>query len=206
MRLYYSPGSIAAAVAITLHEAGLDFEPCRVDFKLMEQTKPEYLAVNSKGRVPTLEVGGERLTETGAILDYIASLAPQANLVPDDPLKAAYMRSVMYFLASTMHVNHAHKARGSRWADRPESLADMTAKVPALMAQNAAYVEAECLRGEFVVGDQFTLADPYLFVVCGWLEGDGVSLVRFPLISDYLQRMRTRTSVQKAISDGILPS
>ena len=97
----------------------------------MEQTKPEYLAVNSKGRVPTLEVGGERLTETGAILDYIASLAPQANLVPDDPLKAAYMRSVMYFLASTMHVNHAHKARGSRWADRPESHADMTAKVPA---------------------------------------------------------------------------
>lgn len=205
MRLYYAPGTISVAVAITLHEAGLAFDQTRLSFKDGEQTKPDYLAINPKGRVPTLETQGQYLTETGALLDYIATLAPQAGLVPADALDAQHMRSVMYYLASTMHVNHAHRMRGTRWADKPESHADMTAKVPETMRASAGYVARHCLRGDYVLGNRFSLADPYLFVVCDWLEGDGVSLDAFPSIAAFLDRMRARPSVQRVIADGMLP-
>ena len=206
MRLYYSPGTIAVAVAITLHEADLPFEPVKVDFSQAEQTKPEYLALNPKGRVPTLEVDGVLLTETGALLDYIAAICPDANLVPEDPLGAARMRSVMYYLASTVHVNHAHKMRGSRWADKADSHADMAAKVPQTMTASAAYIERECLKGPFIMGGDLTLADPYAFVVCNWLEGDGVDVGNYPKIRAFRDTMRKRPSVQAVIAQGILPA
>lgn len=206
MRLYYSPGSIAVSVAIALHEADLPFEPMPVNFKDADQTKPAYLAINPKGRVPTLETEGQLLTETGAILEYIAAIAPQANLLPSDPLAAAHIRSVMYYVASTLHVNHAHKMRGTRWADQPDSHADMTAKVPQTMTQSAAYMEQHCLRGDYVSGDTLSMADPYLFVGCNWLAGDGVNLDDYPRISAFLLRMRERPSVKRVIADGILPA
>lgn len=204
MRLYYAPGTISVAVAILLNEVGIGYEAQKVSFKDAEQTKAGYLQINPKGRVPTLEVQGVRLTETGAILDYIAAMHPDLALVPDDPIKAAKMRAVMYYLASTMHVNHAHKMRGSRWADNPESHADMTAKVPQTMAQSAAYLEEYCLQGPLMMGENFSLADPYTFVVCDWLAGDGVTVADFPKIEAFLQRMRERASVQKAIDQGMI--
>jgi len=206
MRLYYSPGTISIAVAIALEEAALSYEPVKVDFANAEQTKPDYLALNPKGRVPTLEVAGLYLTETGALLDYVAARAPAAGLVPQDPLKAAEMRSVMYYLASTMHVNHAHKMRGHRWADRAESHADMTAKVPQTMTESARYVTDHCLQGDYVLGAEFSLADPYLFIVCRWLEKDEVDLAAFPAISAYLERMRVRPSVRAVTDKGMLPA
>ncbi|WP_227270021.1 glutathione S-transferase family protein [Roseobacter weihaiensis] len=206
MRLYYAPGTISVAVAIALHEAGLEFEPVLVSFKEAAQTKPDFLAVNPKGRVPTLEISGTYLTETGALLDYIAAIAPDAGLVPADPLEAAHMRSVMYYLASTMHVNHAHGRRGSRWADAPESHADMAAKVPHTMAESARYVQNHCLRGPFVMGAGFSIADPYLFMLCSWLTGDGVELADFPRIAAYLERMRARASVRAVTDQGMLPA
>jgi glutathione S-transferase len=205
MRLYYAPGTISVAVAIALHEAGLRFETAKIDFREAEQTRPAYLAINPKGRVPTLEVDGLRLTETGALLEYIAELAPDAQLVPDDAISKAQMRSVMYYLASTMHVNHAHKMRGARWADRAESHADMAAKVTETMTASARFVEESCLQGPFVMGDRFTIADPYTFVVCNWLAGDGVTLSDFPGIAAFLERMRSRASVQAVIGQGMLP-
>lgn len=204
MRLYFAPNTISIAAVLTLYEANYDFEPVRVDFKSAEQTKAPYLAINPKGRVPTLHVDGTLLTETGAILDYIAARAPKAGLIPQDALDAAHMRSVMYYLASTMHVNHAHKMRGHRWADNEDSHADMTAKVPETMAQSADYIQTHGLRGDFVTGAELSLADPYLFVICSWLEGDGVSLSDFPKLNAYMDRMRSRPSVQRAVEEGLL--
>jgi glutathione S-transferase len=205
MRLYYAPGTISIAVAITLEETALPYEAIKVDFKSGEQSRPDYLAINPKGRVPTLEVDGEMLTETGALLEYIATRAPEAELVPQDPMEAARMRSVMYYLASTMHVNHAHSRRGHRWADKPESHEDMAAKVPQTMTESARYISEHCLRGDFILGDNISLADPYCFVVCNWLEPDGVDLGAFPSIAGYLERMRERPSVQAVIAKGMLP-
>lgn len=205
MKLYYTPGTISIAVAIALEEAGLAYDPVKVDFATAEQTKPAYLALNPKGRVPTLiNEAGDVLTETGALLDYISALAPQAGLVPDVPALAAHMRGVMYYLASTMHVAHAHKMRGSRWADQQSSFDDMTAKVPETMRACAAYVEENALRGDFVTGNTISIADPYLFITCNWLAGDGVAVSDFPRISGFLERMEARDSVKTMRAKGML--
>lgn len=204
MRLFYAPNTISIAAAITLHEAQLPYEPVLLNFRQAEQTGPAYLQINPKGRVPTLDIDGALITETGAILEYIAETTPEAGLVPADPIDAAHMRSVMFYLASTMHVNHAHRVRGSRWADNADSHADMKSKVADNMTENARHVQTHYLRGDYVLGDRLSLADPYLFVVCCWLKGDGVDLSALPAIDAYLARMRGRASVRHVIEQGML--
>jgi glutathione S-transferase len=205
MKLYYATGTISIAVAIALEEAGIAYDAVKVDFANAEQTKPDYLALNPKGRVPTLITdASDMLTETGALLDYIAALTPQSNLIPAAPEDAAHMRSVMYYLASTFHVAHAHKMRGSRWADQQSSFDDMLAKVPETMAICAAFVEAECLKGDYTCGDTLSIADPYLFIVCNWLEGDGVTVANYPKIEAFLARMEGRDSVKAMRAKGML--
>jgi glutathione S-transferase len=205
LKLTYAPGTIAIAVAIALEEADIPYEQIKVDFASAEQTKPSYLAINPKGRVPALITeGGAVMTETGALLEYIAALKPDVGLIPDAPTDAAHMRAVMFYIASTMHIAHAHKMRGTRWADLPASHADMAAKVPQTMANCADYVVSDCLRGDFVIGDRFSLADAYLFTVCTWLAGDGVALADFPVIDAYLARMEARDSVKTIRAKGML--
>lgn len=203
MQLFCAPGTISVAAAIALHEAGQPFEEHRVDFAAGAQRSPAYAAINPKSRVPALVVDGTVLTETGAILEFIAAQAPA--LLPRDPLMAAHARSVMYYLASTMHVNHAHKMRGPRWADLPASHADMTAKVPETMTASAAYIEAHALRAPFVTGRDLSLADPYLFQVCTWLPGDGVDLTPFPRLQAFMAAMERRDSVRAVRASGLLP-
>lgn len=196
MRLYYAPNTIAVAAAIALEEAGLPYEAVPVDFAQGEQTKPNYHAINLKGRVPALWLDRKTiLTETGAILEYISGRAFHRGLVPTDLLQSARMRSVMYYLASTAHVNHAHKSRGYRWADNPESWADMRAKVPLTMTDCADFIERECIAGPYILGDTFCIADAYLFVVATWLEGDGVKVEEFKRISTFIEAMEGRASV-----------
>ncbi|QIE46317.1 glutathione S-transferase family protein [Pseudohalocynthiibacter aestuariivivens] len=204
MKLYYAKGTISIASAIALYEAGKEFTPRPVDFAAGEQTKPAYHAINPKGRVPVLDLDGTLLTETGAILEYIAATAPDAGLMPTDPLEAAHVRAVMYYLASTMHPNHAHKMRGARWANEASSHADMTAKVPETMTACARYVEDHCLRGPLVNGAALTVADPYLFMLCHWLEGDGVDTAPFPKIRAFLAAMEERASVKSVRAAGML--
>ncbi|HAW46364.1 MAG TPA: glutathione S-transferase [Roseovarius sp.] len=204
MKLYYARGTIAIAVAIALHEAGLEFEPVRLDFKAGEQTQPRYHAVNPKGRVPALVTESGILTETAAILEHIADLAPAAGLRPTDPFEAAKMREAMCYLASTMHVNHAHRVRGHRWADEESSLADMKAKAVETMTASAAHVENHMLKGPYVLGEAVSLADPYLYVACSWLPGDGVDMAAYPKITAFVEAMRTRASVAQVIADDMI--
>ena len=204
LKLYYAPNTISVATAITLYEANLPFDPIKVNFDTAEQAKPKYLAVNPKGRVPALATDQGTLTETGALLDYIAAQAPATGLVPADPFQAARMREVMYYLASTMHVNHAHKRRGYRWANNAASHQDMTAKAMETMTASCAYIESKGLVGPYVLGDRFSLADPYLFTICTWLEGDGVDCSAFPKFTRFMAMMETRASVQAVRAAGIL--
>ena len=169
-----------------------------------EQTGPEYQAINPKGRVPALVTDQGILTETGAILDYIADIAPAAGLRPSDAYEAAKMREAMCYLASTMHVNHAHKMRSHRWADQQSSFDDMKAKSVQTMTESAAHVENHVLQGQYVLGETFSLADPYLYVACNWLEGDGVSVADYPKITAFIEAMRGRASVAQVIADNMI--
>lgn len=202
MDLFYAPNTISVVVAIALEEAGIAYTPRLVDFSSGEQTKEPYLTLNPKGRVPALVTPHGTLTETGAILDYIGTMAP--DLIPTDPFQAGRMREVMYYIASTFHVAHAHKMRGSRWADQEASFADMRAKVPQTVAACCAYLESTYLLEPHVLGSDFTLADPYLYVVSTWGEGDGVDMANFPKLSAFMQAMHARPAVQAVIQKGML--
>lgn len=204
LQLTYFPGTISVAAILALEEAGLEYEAVKVDFKEAEQTKPAYHAINPKGRVPALITDAGVLTETGAILEYVAALAPQAGLVPTDPLLAGHMREAMYYFASTMHVNHAHKMRGHRWANEQSSWDDMTAKVTETMTQSAEYVETHVLKGPFVCGEAFSLADAFFYPISRWLRGDGVDVEGFPKVRAFQAAMNERASVKAADERRIL--
>lgn len=199
LKLHYAPHTISVAVAIAMNEAAVAYEPIRVDFANAAQTKAPYLAINPKGRVPALETDGAILTETGAILEYVTP-----SLVPDDALQAARMREVMYYLASTMHVAHAHRMRGSRWADQQSSFEDMQAKIPQTMSACAQYLENSLAFEPFAIGQTLTAADPYLYVVLSWLAGDGVDIATFPHLAAYVAMMDQRPAVRAAKAAGMI--
>ncbi|MEM1364007.1 MAG: glutathione S-transferase N-terminal domain-containing protein, partial [Pseudomonadota bacterium] len=139
MKFYCAPKSISVATGLLLEEAGLDYEPVLLDFSKGEQTSSDYLAINPKGRVPALITDQGILTETGAIAEYIAHQAPGMDLAPNEAWDAAQMRAICYYLASTFHVNHAHRRRGYRWVSEEDSLKDMSANVPRTMAESCRY-------------------------------------------------------------------
>lgn len=201
MKLFYAPGTCSLASHIALEEVGAAYEACRVDFSRAEQTKPDYLAVNPKGRVPALATERGTLTETPAILAFIAQSFPEARLAPlDDPFEFARLQSFLSYLCSTVHVAHAHARRGARWADDPAAHEAMKAKVPQNMADCFALVEASMFAGPFVMGGTYTIADPYLFTIAGWLEADGVDPGRFPKILDHRNRMAERPAVARVLA------
>src|SRR5215468_5881352 len=124
LKLYYAPATCALASHITLAEAGASYTTERIDFKVNQQNSPEYLDINPKGRVPSLVTDRGILTETPAMLAYIAQGFPQAKLAPvDDAFAFAQVQSFNAYLCATVHVAHAHKMRGSRWATEETSFA-----------------------------------------------------------------------------------
>ena len=112
IRLFYSLGSCSLASHIALEEAGADYEAIRMDVRKWDQRKPEYLAINPKGRVPALATDRGVLTENTAILAWVAQAHPQAGLMPSDPWDFAQAQAFNGYLASTVHVAHAHRLAG----------------------------------------------------------------------------------------------
>lgn len=200
--LFFSPGACSLAAHIALIDSGLPFTLQRLKFAENEQRSAEYLKVNPKGRVPALVTEKGTLTETLAILLFIAQTAPDKGLAPlDDPFELARLQGFNSFIATTVHVNHAHGRRASRWADEPTSIEDMKRKVPATMREAYRLIEEDLLAGPWVLGEAYSIADPYLFVMSGWLKGDGVDIAEFPRVHDHYRRMQERASVQKALAD-----
>lgn len=200
MTFYFAPNTCALASHIALEEAGVEYEARRLDFAAAEQTKPEYLAVNPKGRLPALKTERGVLTETPAILVYVAQSNPDAGLAPlHDPFAFAELQAFNSYLCATVHVAHAHRGRGYRWADEPEALEAMKKKVPQSVGACFALIERELLRGPWAMGEAYTVADPYLFTLAGWLEGDGLDPAKFPRVQDHRRRMAERPAVKRAL-------
>jgi glutathione S-transferase len=110
--------------------------------------------------VPALVTEQGILTETPALLMYLAQTYPEAKLAPlDDIFSLAQMQSINSWFCSTVHVHHAHGARGRRWSDDLDAQKTMKDKVAQNMTDSATLIEREILRGPWVMGEQFTVAD-----------------------------------------------
>jgi glutathione S-transferase len=201
MKLYYAAHTCALASHIALEDAGAEYSTVRINFAASEQRSPEYLAINPKGRVPALVTERGILTETPAMLAFIAQSFPKAKLAPlDDPFAFAEAQAFNSYLCATLHVAHTHRMRGARWADDPAAIEAMKRKVPDSVGACYELIEGKMLRGPWVMGDSYTICDPYLFTVAQWMEGDSIDPARFPKVSDHRQRMSERATVRKAIA------
>src|SRR6476646_5815125 len=174
-KLYYAPGTCALATHIALEEAGAPYEAVRVDFGSQAQRSPEYLAVNPKGRVPALVTESGTLTETPGLLLFVAQRFPNAELAPlSDPFALAQVQEFNSYLCSTVHVAHAHRMRGTRWADDAAAIEAMKRKVPDSVRACVDLIEREMFAGPWVMGANYTVCDGYLYTLTQWLGGDGV--------------------------------
>ncbi len=201
LTLYFAPGTCALASHLALAHAGADFELVRVDFAASEQRSAAYLKLNPKGRVPALVTPHGILTETPALLQYIAQLYPAAGLAPlDDPYALAQMNAFNSYLCSTVHVTHAHRMRGARWTDDAAAQESLRKKIPETVGDAFALIEHEYLQGPWVLGERFSTSDFYLLALARWLEGDGVDLTRLPRVLEHRQRMLGNPLVAQAIA------
>ena len=153
--------------------------------------------------MPALVTERGVLTETPAILAYVAQAWPAAGLAPlDDPFAFAQMQAFMSYLCSTVHVAHAHRVRGYRWADDPAAIEAMRRKVPQTVGACFDMIERKMFAGPWVMGERYTVADPYLFTLATWLEGDGVDPAAFPRVLDHRSRMAERPAVKRGAGAG----
>ena len=221
LMLYYSAGACSLASHIALKESGLSFEARPVDLFQGDQRAESFLALNPKGRIPLLLTTAGPISESPAILEYVASMAPEARLAPSDPYLAAKMRSFNCYLCATVHVAHAHGPRGIRWADSESALAELKTKVPYTMLAAFSLIEdqlagsggAQSARGEeslgrgpWVLGENYSVCDAYLYTFARWLELDRVDTSSLPRVLAHRRLMERRPAVQSVLkAEGIAP-
>ena len=196
---YYAKNSAAYAPHILLEDVEADYKAVKIDFANGEQCSDEYLGINPKGRVPSLITEHGVLTETPAILAYIAQIYRKYRMAPENTFEFAVAQAFNCYIASTVHVAHAHKHHGARWADDLLAQDNMRAKVHQNMNDCAAIIETHYLRGPWVLGDRYSMCDPYLALVTRWLDDDGVDISQFPKIAAHNLSIRARPSMQNVI-------
>jgi len=205
LTLYYAPGACSIASHIALQEAQIPFGVKSVALGAGEQRSPDFLALNPKGRIPLLITPFGPLTENPAILEYVASLAPEGQLAPvEDIAKLAQMREFNAFLSATVHVAHAHGPRGGRWAKTESALQDMKAQVADNMLSAFELIEQTLQSGPWVLGKNFSIADAYLYTFARWLEMDRVDTRGLRRVLAHRTRMEQRPAVQAVLAaEGI---
>lgn len=201
MKLYYAPGACSLAPHIAAREAGLDLELEKVDLGRKKTASGEdYMALNPKGYVPALRLeDGSLLTEAAAVLQYLGDRAPASGLLPALGTPERYrVIEWLYFIATELH-----KAFGPLW--NPKSSDEVKGSARERIAQRLALVEKALGKGDYLLGERFTLADAYLFVIAGWSAHTGVDLAGFPRLQAFLKRVAARPKVREAMqAEGLL--
>ncbi len=190
MKLYYAPWACSLASHISLHEAGIPAEFERVDLKTKRtESGADFTAINPKGYVPALVLdSGEMLTETVAVLTWIAGRAP--SLMPKGPLGQIRLIEALTFISTELH-----RSFKSFWHPASEAeRARAAAKVSALLQQISAPP-----FGSHMFGSTFSVADAYLFVMLAWARRFDIATPE--ILKDFHQRMMARDSVRTAMTE-----
>ena len=201
MKLYYAPGACSLSPHIALREAGLGFDLVQVDLKAKKTKAGEdFLAVNPKGQVPVLQLdSGEQLTEGPAIVQWIADQKPAAGLAPAAGTMPRYhLVEWLNFVTSELHKNFAPLFA-------PNTPEDYKPVAKDTLARKLAVLERHLGNNKFLLGDSFTVVDPYAFTVLGWSRYVEIDLAPYPNIRAYLDRVGARPKVQEALkAEGLL--
>jgi glutathione S-transferase len=209
LTLYYAPGACSLVPHVALEEAGAAFDTVRLILADGDQRKPDYLALNPKGRVPTLLVDGKPLTEVIAIVTYLDRRFSTAGILPGhNPLLLARAYEVMTWLASTVHVAFAQITRAERYTDDPDVKAALAAPGRDRFIRALDGLEAlATAKDAWLVGETFTAVDSYALVVRRWAERIGVDLSAYPAWTAKCDRALARPSVVRVLErESVAPS
>lgn len=196
MKLYFSPGACSLASHIIVRELSLPVSLMKVDLSTKKfGNDEEYLVINKKGYVPALEFDdGTLLTEGVAILQFLADQKPEANLAPANGSRERYkLQEWLTFIASEIHKSFAPLFDSST----PQQTQNTSREK---IDKRFAYVEEQLAQRDFLLGDQFTVADAYLFVMMLWADKFEIDLSKWPTLKEYKERIASRTSVQEALA------
>lgn len=195
MKLYYFPGACSQAVHIVLHETGFSHDSIRVDLKSKTiEDGSDYLRINPKGAVPALDLGnGEVLTENAVILQYLGDRAGTPDLFP--PLGDFRRYRVLEWL--NFVATELHKSFGPLF--NPAAGEESKQLARDLLGRKFDYAERQLGDGPCLMGERFTIADAYLFVMLGWTRMHRIDLGRWPNLTHFRERVRLRPSVRKVL-------
>ena len=201
MKLYYAPGACSLASHIALQETGLPFEIDALNFSTRTTAGgKDFMQLNPKGYVPALELDdGSILTEGAAILQYIADQNPEAGLAPKaDSIERYRLQEWLNFISTEVHKSFSplfNKASSD----------EVKSNARTMLTKRLGYIETQLANKPYLLGDHFTVADVYLFVVAGWSSHVGFDLGPFPKINAYLSRIAQRPAVQAALkAEGLI--
>jgi glutathione S-transferase len=195
MKLYFSPGACSLAVHIALRETHANFDLEKVDLAKHETERGEdYMRINPKGYVPALKLeDGDILTEVGVVLQYLADRKPEFGLAP----KAGTMERYRLMEWLTFISSEIHKAFAPFWKSDVAQQTKDAAK--AQLARRFDYVEARLSEKTWLMGDKFTVADIYLFVIVNWTNFHKIEISKWPKLKDFMARITARPRVQEAM-------
>ena len=201
MKLYYSPGACSLSPHIVLREAGLAFEPVLASTKTHKlQDGTDFYGINPKGYVPLLELdNGERLSEGPVIVQYIADQVPAKKLAPPAGTMARYrLQEWLNFITSELH-------KGFSPLFNPAVPEDAKPVFRAKLVDRFKWVDSQLAGKPYLMGDEFSVADAYLFTVAGWSGYVGVDIAGLAHLGGFMERMKARPAVQDALkAEGLL--
>ncbi|MDB5744998.1 MAG: glutathione transferase GstA [Polaromonas sp.] len=201
MKLYYSPGACSLSPHITLHESGLKFAHVLASTKTHRlEDGTDYYSINPLGYVPLLELDdGTRLTEGPAIVQYIADQVPDKQLAPANGTVArARMQAWLHFIGTELH-------KGFGPLFNPATPAEYKAVVSEKLLSRLKWVDGELAGKSYLMGEQFSVADPYLFTVTNWTPRVGLEIAGLANLAAFRERMAARPAVQQAMKEeGLL--
>ena len=204
LKLFYSPGACSLVSHIALEEVGADYEAVRVTLAKGEHLTPDYLAINPHARVPALGTDRGTITESIAVINFIADCFRSTGSVPrDDPFNAARCNELLSWFATTVHISFATVWRGSRFSDDESIWPVLEAGGRKALEQQFAEIESLC--GEsWLINDLFSAADSYALTFFRWGRRIGFDMSRYSRWAALVGRALDRPAVAAAIEQEAL--
>jgi glutathione S-transferase len=201
IKLYYAPGACSLASHIALEEVGVPYDTQKMNLAEGDQKKPEYLRLNPRGRVPTLVVDDQVLTENVGIMTYLGGGYPQAGIWPKKTWDQGKLVSTLAWLSNAVHPTYGHLVRPERYATGDAAKEDIQAKGKASFQGYLEEVDKLLAGQKWSIANQYTVADGYLLVFYRWANRQKMPVRDLKNYSALVQRVMARPAVRKVMAD-----